>query len=327
VGGLPLRTRLAPSPTGALHLGNARTFLLTWLWARSAGARIVLRVEDIDGPRVKQGATEQALLDLRWLGLDWDEGPFVQTERLPLYEAALAKLGAYPCVCTRKEVEAAASAPHGPEDEGPRYPGTCRGRYASAAHARAKTGRDPAWRFPVPEGAIEFTDIFAGRQSFDVARTTGDFVVYKSNGPAYQLAVVVDDAAMGITHVIRGDDLLASTPRQLLLYRKLGLPEPSFAHLPLVVGEDGRRLAKRHGDTRIATYREAGVPAARLLGLLARWSGLPERATAGELALDFATGDSGAEPRKFAWQKVPHGRVVFTAADDLWLRGGASRGV
>src|SRR5438045_3400662 len=128
-------TRLAPSPTGALHLGNARTFLLTWLWARSAGARVVLRVEDIDGPRVKAGAAAQALDDLRWLGLDWDEGPHVQTERLAHYDAALSLLGArslaYPCVCTRREVELAASAPNGPEDEGPRYPGTCRGRYAT----------------------------------------------------------------------------------------------------------------------------------------------------------------------------------------------------
>jgi glutamyl-tRNA synthetase len=305
----PRKTRLAPSPTGALHLGNARTFLLTWLWARREGARIVLRVEDIDGPRVKQDATTQALEDLRWLGLDWDDGPFVQTERLALYQAALEKLDAYPCVCTRKEVEAAASAPHGPEDEGPRYPGTCRDRFTSAEDARIKSGRAPCWRFPSPQGDIPFEDAFAGPQAFDVARSSGDFVVAKATGPAYQLAVVVDDAAMGITHVIRGDDLLSSTSRQLLLYRKLGLEPPRFAHLPLVVGEDGRRLAKRHGDTRLAYYREAGVPAARVLALLARWSGLPERPTAGELVPHFA------------WGEIPRERVVFTAADDRWLLG------
>jgi glutamyl-tRNA synthetase len=303
-----LKTRFAPSPTGALHLGNARTFLLNWLWARKEGAKIVLRIEDIDSPRVKADATQQALDDLRWLGLDWDEGPFVQTERLALYEAALAKLGAYPCVCTRKEVEAAASAPHGPEDDGPRYPGTCRGKFASADEARAKSGREPAWRFPVEPGEVVFTDLFAGEKRFDVAKTTGDFVVAKASGPAYQLAVVVDDAAMGITHVVRGDDLLPSTPRQILLYRKLGLEPPAFIHLPLVVGEDGKRLAKRHGDTRVSMYREAGVAPARLLALLARWSCLPERATAGEMVADFAL------------EKVPHERVVFTTADDRWLR-------
>jgi len=308
------KTRLAPSPTGALHLGNARTFLLTWLWARQEGARIALRVEDIDGPRVKQGASEQALSDLRWLGLDWDEGPIVQTERIPLYEKALARLGAYPCVCTRKEIESAASAPHGPEDEGPRYPGTCRGRFSSGAEAREKTGRDPAWRFPVSEGAVHFLDDLAGEQSVDVARTTGDFVVYKASGPAYQLAVVVDDAAMDVTHVIRGDDLLSSTPRQLLLYEKLGLAPPGFAHVPLVVGEDGRRLAKRHGDTRLSLYREAGVAPERVLALLARWSGLPERASARELVSDFD------------WKKVPRERVVFTPEDDRWLLKRAHNG-
>jgi glutamyl-tRNA synthetase len=304
-----VKTRLAPSPTGALHLGNARTFLLTWLWARSVDAKIVLRIEDIDGPRIKAGATEQALSDLRWLGLDWDEGPFVQTERLELYEAALERLGAYPCVCSRKEIELAASAPHGAEDEGPRYPGTCRGRFASAALARA-SGREPAWRFPVKPGVVKFRDLFAGEQAFDVASSTGDFVVAKATGPAYQLAVVIDDAAMEVTHVIRGDDLLPSTPRQLLLYEKLGLAPPAFAHLPLVVGEDGRRLAKRHGDTRIATYREAGVPAARLLELLGRWSGIPPRASARDMVPGFAL------------ERVPHERVVFTAADDRWLRAG-----
>ncbi|MBI3724231.1 tRNA glutamyl-Q(34) synthetase GluQRS, partial [bacterium] len=286
---MPSRTRLAPSPTGALHLGNARTFLLTWLWARNAGAGVTLRMEDIDSPRVKPGAAREALFDLRWLGIDWDEGPdlggafapYTQTERLARYEEALAKLRArgliYPCVCTRKEIEASASAPHGPEDDGARYPGTCRGRFATADDARKLSGREPAWRFLAREGPVSFDDLFAGAQSHDVSRSVGDFVVARAQGPAYQLAVVVDDAAMGISHVIRGDDLLSSTPRQLLLYEALGLAPPAFLHVPLVVGKDGLRLAKRHGDTRVSSYRERGVKPERLVGLLASWSGLLPR--------------------------------------------------
>ena len=322
-------TRLAPSPTGALHLGNARTFLLTWLWARARGARVVLRIEDIDGPRVKPEATAQALEDLRWLGLDWDEGPdvggphapYTQSERLGRYAEALERLRAlglaYPCVCTRKEVEAAASAPHGPEDDGPRYPGTCRGRFASAEEAQAASGRTPAWRFAAPSRSVAFDDAFVGARAYDVAAAFGDFVIAKSStGPAYQLAVVVDDAAMGVTQVLRGDDLLPSTPRQLLLYEALGLTPPSFAHLPLVVGPDGKRLAKRHGDTRIATYRAAGVAPERLVALLARWSDLgPEDALA---AHDLI-------PR-FDLAKVPRTRVLCGPEEDAFLRNSRRAG-
>ncbi len=262
--------RLAPSPTGAQHVGNARTYLLAWLSVRSQGGRVILRIEDIDSPRVKAGAADQALDDLRWLGLDWDEGPIRQTERLPLYEGALEHLRkqelVYPCTCSRSDVEQAASAPH-QEHEGPAYPGTCRGRKAADA---ASLGQRPfAWRFRAGVRTPPFLDGFRGPTSLEPA---GDFVVWKSAGtPAYQLAVVVDDAAMGVTEVIRGDDLVPSTPRQLLLYEALGLPPPRFIHVPLVVGPDGRRLAKRHGDTRLSTLRDAGVSAPLLLGLLA-WS-------------------------------------------------------
>lgn len=271
------RGRLAPSPTGALHLGNARTFLLAWLRARGAGGALVLRVEDIDGPRVKAGAAAAALEDLSWLGLDWDEGPHVQTERLAHYAAALERLRArglvYPCVCSRREVEEAASAPHGPD--GPPYPGTCRGRFRDAAEASRASGGEPAWRFVVRPGPVLVSDALARARAFDLAETSGDFVVAKRAGdPAYQLAVVVDDAAMAITEVVRGDDLLPSTPRQLLLYEALGLAPPAFLHVPLVVGEDGRRLAKRHGDTRIATFRAAGVAPERIVGWLARTLGI-----------------------------------------------------
>jgi glutamyl-tRNA synthetase len=263
--------RLAPSPTGAQHVGNARTYLIAWLSARSQGGKVLLRMEDIDSPRIKAGAAEQALVDLRWLGLDWDEGPVVQTERLRLYEQALAELQrqelVYPCTCTRTDVERAASAPH-LEHEGPSYPGTCaQRRVADAAQLK-----DFAWRFRVPEESISFTDGFRGPITIHPRELGGDFVVWKSAGtPAYQLAVVVDDALLGVTEVIRGDDLIPSTPRQLLLYRALGYTPPRFIHVPLVVGPDGRRLAKRHGDTRLATLRAAGVRPENLLGLLA-WS-------------------------------------------------------
>ncbi len=266
---------------------------------------MVLRIEDIDSPRVKAGAAQQACDDLRWLGLDWDEGPVVQTQRLALYEEALRLLKereqVYPCTCTRSDVERAASAPHA-EHEGTVYPGTCAGRWA--ADAAALTGQPYAWRFrvgpasragPVPLGSRHllraggthgaFHDGFRGLICVPPEEQGGDFVVWKSaparaacaragspqETPAYQLAVVVDDAAQGITEVIRGDDLIPSTPRQLLLYDALGLTPPAFTHVPLVVGPDGRRLAKRHGDTRLASLRAAGVTAERLLGLLA-WS-------------------------------------------------------
>jgi glutamyl-tRNA synthetase len=265
--------RLAPSPTGAQHVGNARTYLVAWLSARARGGRVVLRIEDIDSPRVHPGAAEQACPDLRWLGLDWDGEPVVQTKRLPLYEAALARLQAnelvYPCTCTRSDVERAASAPHA-EHEGPVYPGTCAGRIV--ADAGELGGRPFAWRFRVRGKTPAFVDGFRGPTEIDLCEAGGDFVVWKSAGtPAYQLAVVVDDDAMGVTEVIRGDDLIPSTPRQLLLYAALGLEPPHFTHLPLVVGPDGRRLAKRHGDTRLATLRAAGVEPEALVGLLA-WS-------------------------------------------------------
>lgn len=283
-----VRGRLAPSPTGALHLGNARTFLIAWLHARRQGGRVVLRMEDLDHPKVKPGTALAALDDLRWLGLDWDEGPdvggpyapYVQTARRPLYRAALERLRAqgqvYPCICSRRDVEAGQSAPQAGED-GLAYDGACRSRFAdyAAAAAALPPGRLPAWRFRVPEGVeTAFDDGFAGVQRQRVGETTGDFVIARDpDGAGYMLAVVVDDAAMGITEVVRGDDLLAATHRQLLLYRALALAPPRFLHVPLVVSPDGRRLAKRHGDTRLAAIRAAGVAPGTVVGVLAWWCG------------------------------------------------------
>ncbi len=269
--------RLAPSPTGAQHVGNARTYMIAWLSARSRGGRVVLRIEDIDSPRIKPGAAEQACDDLRWLGLDWDGEPIVQTQRLPAYTAALHQLQlrelVYPCTCTRSDVERASSAPH-QEHEGPVYPGTCAHRTVADA---TKLGNEPyCWRLRLPPQTPTYLDGVRGPTRIDLHHLGGDFVVWKAppqpgavSTPAYQLAVVVDDAAQGVTEVIRGDDLVPSTPRQLLLYKLLGLTPPTFAHVPLVVGPDGRRLAKRHGDTRLATLRDAGVRPEMLLGLLA----------------------------------------------------------
>lgn len=271
--------RLAPSPTGALHLGNARTFMLAWLQARSRAGTILLRIEDIDGPRVKPEAAAATVEDLRWLGLDWDGAVVFQSARLSLYQAAAQRLLdvglAYPCVCTRKEVEDAASAPHEAAEDGPIYPGTCRGRFRTLAEAMAATGRQAALRFAVDCSEVPFVDAFCGPQR---GRIVGDFVVQKRDGgPAYQLAVVVDDAAQGVTEVLRADDLLPSTPRQLLLYEALGWRAPRFCHVPLVVGADGLRLAKRHGDTSLRWFRQQGVAAEVLVGHLAYLCGLRPR--------------------------------------------------
>lgn len=307
---MPLRTRLAPSPTGALHLGNARSFLLAWIWARATGAEVVLRVEDLDGPRTKAGAAEQAIEDLAWLGLDWDGEALWQSTRTAAYEAALGGLRergqVYPCACTRKEIEAARSAPNEGELRA-RYPGTCRDR-----DPLELSGEGHAWRLRVAAGReVTFVDEFRGPEREIPAETEGDFVIAKKTGEAaYQLAVVVDDAHQEISHVIRGDDLVPSTHLQLLLYEALGLPLPTFVHVPLVRGADGRRLAKRHGDTRIATYREAGVAPERVLGLLGSWSGLSKLEPTPLSELVSA----------FSWDQLPRGDVTCGPEVDAWLR-------
>lgn len=268
-----------------------------------------MRIEDLDSPRVKTWAVEQAMEDLRWLGLDWDEGPdvgglkspYIQTERRDQYGDAFELLRAghriYPCTCSRSDVLAAASAPHAGE-EGPLYPGTCAAR--SARDAEALGDQSFSWRFRASRTSHRLVDAFAGDVQVNVAAELGDFVIGKADGtPAYQLAVVCDDHAMGVTEVLRGDDLLPSAFRQLELYEIFGWQPPTFAHVPLVVGPDGRRLAKRHGDTRLSTLREQGVRAESLLGLLAQSCGLRETAeltTAEELLVDFDLAKLPREP-------------------------------
>ncbi|WNG55193.1 tRNA glutamyl-Q(34) synthetase GluQRS [Archangium gephyra] len=275
---MSFRGRFAPSPTGRIHLGNARSALLGWLQARAAGGQFLMRIEDLDRARCKPQFLDDLYRDLEWLGLDWDETPLVQSQRDDVYREALEELErlgrVYPCFCTRAEIARAASAPHGLSDEGPRYPGTCAALSPEAVAERART-RVPALRFQAAPGEWCFEDGLHGRTCQDVATLVGDFVVRRNDGVAsYQLAVVVDDAASHITDVLRGDDLLTSTPRQLQIYGALGLTPPRFWHVPLVLGEDGKRLAKREGAFAVAELRERGIAVERVLGLLAAWSGL-----------------------------------------------------
>lgn len=266
------RGRLAPSPTGLAHLGIARTSLVAFLRARSQHGQLWMRIEDLDGPRVVAGMADALLRDLTWLGIDWDEDTMRQSLRFDAYEAALEQLRAqglvYPCTCSRKEIASVASAPHEGDLE-PRYPGTCR---HGVSH---DDGRTPSWRFRMPEREADFVDALHGVR---IGHTGSDFVIKRADGVyAYQLAVVVDDIAMRITEVVRGDDLLSSTPRQIALYRALGAPVPGFLHVPLMLGRDGTRLAKRHGATSLAQLRDQGVSAERIVGYLAHTLGLIDR--------------------------------------------------
>jgi glutamyl-tRNA synthetase len=296
----PNRTgRFAPSPTGTLHLGNLRTALLAWLYARAQGAPFLLRVEDLDTGRVRPHFETEQLADLAAIGLDWD-GPVVrQSERLELFGAALEQLAAdgalYPCWCTRAEIREAASAPHGPLPEG-HYPGTCRRLTTAQRAEREASGRPPALRVDARDALITFVDRLHGPQQGVV----DDFVVRRNDGAfAYNLAVVVDDGAQAVGEVVRGDDLLDSTPRQLWLAARLELTAPSFAHVPLVLGHDGARLAKRHGAVTLADRIDQGESAADVRAHLAASIGLAapgERPSPAELVARFDADRFAAPP-------------------------------
>ena len=299
--------RFAPSPSGRIHLGNILCALLVWLSARQKGGKVVLRIEDLDTARCPRRYARQMEDDLRWLGLDWDQGPGVggpdepydQSERTALYQAALEKLEqkglVYPCFCTRAELHAA-SAPHREAGQVV-YAGTCRNLTAAEAAEKAKQ-RPPALRLRVPEESWGFTDGHLGAYEENLARDCGDFLLRRSDGMfAYQLAVVVDDAAMGVTEVVRGADLLASTPRQLYLYRLLDAPPPRYFHVPLLTAPDGRRLSKRDEDLDMGILREKYSPQ-ELLGALGHAAGLLERSesvTARELTGLFDPAKIGRE--------------------------------
>src|ERR1017187_7654351 len=285
---MPYRGRLAPSPTGHLHLGHARTFCIAQQRAQASGGILVLRNEDLDATRFKLEFVSAMLEDLKWFGFEWQEGPdcggpfgpYNQSERREFYLAAMRKLLAggflYPCTCSRSDVKRALSAPHQGEDE-PVYPGTCREKFKASDKEWAfdpnPTRASPLkrnWRFRVPDGeAMTFADGHCGPQQFIAGQDFGDFVVWRHDGvPAYQLSVVVDDAAMRITEVVRGADLLQSTARQLLLYRALGAPLPQFYHCPLMTDENGVPLAKRHDALSLRRLRAEGISPAQLR---ARW--------------------------------------------------------
>lgn len=283
-------SRYAPSPTGPLHLGNLRTALLAWLQARLYQATFILRMEDLDQPRVKTGSAEQIVNDLKWLGLDWDAGPmpdsgnrlvsveYRQSRRARYYQSVLNDFYArglvYPCYCSRKDIREAASAPHG---RMPVYPGTCRNRYPQVTPENELeiNGRQPAWRFIVTDQEVEFEDMLMGKFKQNLLSEVGDFVVRRSDGLfAYQLAVVVDDVQMAVTDVLRGEDLLDSTCRQIILFKALQAPQPRFWHVGLMCDDHGIRLSKRDGSDSIQVMRDQGMTPPEVVGELAYSCGL-----------------------------------------------------
>jgi glutamyl-tRNA synthetase len=315
-----MRLRFAPSPTGQLHVGNARTALFNWLLARRTGGEFVLRIEDTDAERSTRESEAGIIRDLRWMGLEWDEGPDVggplgpyrQSERLHLYTSygneLLAAGRAYYCFCSAARLEAERQAAIA-EGRPPRYSGRCRSMDAADARARVATGQAAAVRFAVPEsGSVTFHDIVRGPVSFGMD-VIGDPIILRSDGrPAYNFAVVVDDAAMRVTHVIRGEDHISNTPRQLLLYEALGFTPPEFAHLALVMGADHTPLSKRHGATSVAEFRARGYLPEALVNYLALigWSpgGGEELLPIGELVQRFSLDDVGRSSGVFDEEKL-----------------------
>ncbi|MGI8633663.1 MAG: tRNA glutamyl-Q(34) synthetase GluQRS [Solirubrobacterales bacterium] len=291
--------RYAPSPTGELHLGNLRTAMVAWLFARHAGARLSLRVEDLDTQRSRPEHEAGQLRDLSELGVHWDGPVTRQSEHRERFDEAVAALRdsghLYRCYCTRREIRDAASAPHGALPEGA-YPGTCRALDAAARARHERDGRPAAWRLRAPWPGLAFDDRLAGR--FEGA--IDDVVVVRNDGtPSYNLAVVVDDAADGVGEVVRGADLLDTTPRQIAIARLLDLPVPSYAHVPLVLGPDGQRLAKRHGSVSMSARRQAGESPAAVRARLGATLGLcrpEEPVTMAELLERFDPGHLTGEP-------------------------------
>ena len=297
--------RFAPSPSGFLHPGNLMCALLAWLSCRSRGGRFLLRIEDLDAKRCPPALAKAAMDDLRWLGLLWDGEPLRQSERAEVYRAHCERLRArglvYPCFCTRAELHAGFAPNLG--DAAPVYDGRCR-RLTPEARAARLMSRPPALRLAVPDETVSFTDGLEGPFSESLRETCGDFIVRRSDGVyAYHLAVVADDAASGVTEVVRGRDLLSSTPRQILLQRLLGLPTPAYFHIPLLTDRSGRRLAKRDGDISLPALSRR-FSREEILGMLACACGLlPETRPVGLDAL----------LPLFSWDKVPRGEVRLPA--------------
>ena len=317
---MSVRVRFAPSPTGFLHVGGARTALYNYLVARRHGGTFVLRVEDTDAERSTEESAQAIFNGMRWLGLAWDEGPgaagthgpYFQAQRRALYDAYAAKLveqgRAYPCYCTPEELEARREAQLA-RGEDPRYDQRCRGLSAAERAARALAGPKPALRFALPEPEeVAWDDVVRGRVSFQSA-VLDDFVLVRSDGlPTYNFACVVDDLEMQITHVIRGDDHISNTPRQILLYRAFGRPAPVFAHASMILGPDGKRLSKRHGATSVEAFGELGIVPEALVNFLALlgWAldGKTEMFTLAELERVFSLERVNPNPAVFDTQKL-----------------------
>lgn len=309
--------RFAPTPSGRMHLGNVFSCLMAWLSARSAGGRIVLRIEDLDPRAQDKAVADRLMADLEWLGLPWDEGPYRQSERTDIYEDAVRRLGelglTYPCFCTRAELHAA-TAPHA-SDGTYLYAGTCRDLTPDQIAERS-CRRAPATRLRVPDnddpaGAIEFCDLAYGPQKEVLARECGDFLVRRSDGVfAYQLAVVVDDGLMGVNQVVRGRDLLGSSARQIYLARLLGLAAPAYGHVPLLTAPDGRRLSKRDQDLDLGALRQRGISSRRIVGALAAAAGIAQKGE--EVSPEELLG-------RFSWEKIAAHRGDIVINDEFLL--------
>jgi len=331
----PAVTRFAPSPTGPIHLGNARTALFDWLLARSEGGSFVLRIEDTDTERCRPEHAEALMGDLRWLGLDWEAGPdrgdaagpYHQSQRLPLYTEYFARLQAdgraYPCYCTEAELEAARRAQRA-RGEPPRYPGRCRNLTQPDRRRLEEEGREPSLRFRVESGEIAFDDLVGGPQAFS-GEEIGDFIIRRSDGtPAFFFGNAVDDALMGVTRVLRGEDHLTNTPRQLLILQALDLEAPRYGHISLLTGDDGAPLSKRNGSRSVAELREAGYLPEAVANYLARLGHhLPEEALLplDGLARRFALEGLSRSPARFDPQQLDHWQreaVWAASAERLW---------
>jgi glutamyl-tRNA synthetase len=302
--------RLAPSPTGELHLGHARSFALAWWHTKSRGGRILLRLEDLDADRARSEYRDGVLRDLEWLGLEWDGPVRVQSDHVEEIRANAYQLirleRAYPCVCTRADVRQSVNAPHADYLEVP-YAGTCRGRFPDLVRAEASSGKAAGVRFRVPDEAVKFRDELRGELQERLLPHPGDFLILRRDKiPAYQLSVVVDDAAQGVTEVVRGDDLLDSTPRQVALAAALELNTPQYLHLPLVQDAKGVRLAKRHAALSLHTLREHGVTSGQILSWVARSAGfdVPAEITAAEMRAGFSFAHLPMEPVRFTEEQL-----------------------
>ena len=333
----PVRVRFAPSPTGKLHIGGARTAIYNWAFARANGGTFILRIDDTDPTRSTDENTQIILRAMKWLGLDWDEGPdvggphapYAQTERLDLYKQAAQKLWdeghAYPCFCTKEQLEADRKAAQERKDPFQGYQRRCRNLSREEAQARIDAGEPYVLRIKVPEdrGDVVIEDAVHGRVAFD-AKELDDFVIFRSDGtPTYNFATVVDDAAMGITHVIRGDDHLSNTPRQVMVYEALGAPVPVFAHISMILGADGKKLSKRHGATSVEEYRDAGYLSDAFVNYLALlgWSldgettVIPRDVLASKFSLDrISKNPATFDPKKLDWMNAEYINAMSDAA-------------